>query len=77
MPHLLSETALEILQEHVAEKLLDIALQKDHIVTVMPAMHAGIERTLKLCHGVSVIGCRRKLFDERRCEVDFGGHCRL
>lgn len=50
---LLNQALLEILHEHVANALLDVALEKDHSVTSEPALDASMECGLKLDHGVT------------------------
>ena len=67
LPHLLGQTMLEILHEHIAKELLNVALEKNHSISMVPAMHASIKCALKPCHGVSVrSGGGKYLFGGRR-----------
>lgn len=77
LPHLLGETVLEILHKHIAKQLLDVALEQNLTITVIPTMYASVQSVLKLSHGVSISGSDRgELFGGRRWEVGFGSHCR-
>jgi hypothetical protein len=78
LPHLLNESALKVLHEHVAEELLDISLEQDHGVTTVPALKACIERILKERHAVFVCdGNAEGVLNGSGQNTGFGGHCRV
>jgi hypothetical protein len=52
LSHLLYQTLLEILHQHIAEQLLNVALEKNNAVAGVPAVHTRIQSALKLRHGV-------------------------
>lgn len=56
LSHLLRQALLEILQQQIAEQLLYVALEKHNTVAIAPAVHAGVQRALKLRHSVQVCG---------------------
>ena len=43
-------------KEQIAEQLLYVALEKHNTVAIAPAVHAGVQRALKLRHSVQVCG---------------------
>ena len=54
MSHLLSQTALEVLEQHVAEQSLDVGLEHDRIIATVPSVNASIESVLELRRCISV-----------------------